>query len=152
MCDVRFNFSVDEEKKVKDMFWQILNHDATFKCKTPCTTNKYTSSLLHTVPQPGSTIINVVFDRTLEVSRSTFSINGQTLLTRLGGSVSSGRTLLWILVTLLGASQVTSDYVRILRNDRTQTQSILLTKGHSRILLVSDYCKDIALPVGQIFI
>ena len=124
LCDVRFNFSVGEEKRVGDMFWQIFQHDATFKCKTPCTTNKYTTSLLHTVPQPGSTIVNVVFDRTVEVTRSTFNINGQTLLTRLGGSVSSGRTLLWILVTLLGASQVISDNFTILRNDRPQTQSI----------------------------
>ena len=53
-----------------------------------------------------NTGINLVFDRTISVTRSTFSINEQTFLTRLGGSVSSGRTLLWILVTLLGAPQV----------------------------------------------
>ena len=48
----------------------------------------------------------VTFDQTVEVTHSAFGINGQTLLARLGGSVSSGRTLLWLLVTLLGAPQV----------------------------------------------
>ena len=48
----------------------------------------------------------LVFDKTHEVGHSAFSIDGQTFLTRLGGSVSSGRTLLWILVTVFGAVQV----------------------------------------------
>ena len=47
-----------------------------------------------------------MFEKILEVGHSTFSINEQTFVTRLGGSVSGGRTLLWILVSLLGASQV----------------------------------------------
>ena len=38
--------------------------------------------------------------------------SSQTLLTRLGGSVSSGRTLLWILLTLLGLSQVIFDHLK----------------------------------------
>ena len=41
-----------------------------------------------------------------KVARSSFSINGQTLLTRLGGSVSSGRTLVWIILTILATSKV----------------------------------------------
>ena len=45
--------------------------------------------------------MRLVFDKTISVARSTFSINSQTFLTRLGGSVSTGRTLLWILVTVL---------------------------------------------------
>ena len=70
-----------------------------------CTTTKYSSRLLQSVPHDFSTMF-VVFDRTVDVARSSFSISEQTFLTRLGGSVSSGRTLLWILVTMLGAAQV----------------------------------------------
>ena len=69
------------------------------------TTTKYTTRLLQNVPHDYSTML-VAFDRTVDVTHSTFSINEQTLLTRLGGSVSSGRTLLWILVSLLGATKV----------------------------------------------
>ena len=48
----------------------------------------------------------IVFDKKIEIVRSTFKIDEQTFLTRLGGSVSSGRTVLWILVSLIGAFQV----------------------------------------------
>ena len=52
------------------------------------------------------TALIIVFDRTAEVTHTRFSINEQTLLTKLGGAVSSGRTLLWILVSILGGIQV----------------------------------------------
>ena len=58
------------------------------------------------LPLENLTFLDLVFDKTLKVGHSAFSIDGQTFLTRLGGSVSSGRTLLWILVSLLGVSQV----------------------------------------------
>ena len=50
--------------------------------------------------------INLIFDRTVDVTQAAFRINAKTFLTRLGGAVASGRTLLWILVSLLGATQV----------------------------------------------
>ena len=54
----------------------------------------------------GVTYLILAFDKTLEVDHSDFSIDSQTFLARLGGSVSSGRTLLWILVSLFGVAQV----------------------------------------------
>ena len=51
-------------------------------------------------------IFDIVFDKTVEIIHTKFSTNAETLLTGFGGSVSSGRTLLWILVSLLGVSQV----------------------------------------------
>ena len=113
MCNERFNVSKAKERQIHEMFEYLFQHNVKFKCKAPCTTNKYTTSLLHTISQHEDMVIKVVFDRTLEVTRSTFSINSQTFLTSLGGSVSSGRTLLWILVTLLGASQVISKHFRV---------------------------------------
>ena len=108
ICNGRFNFSTAKEMQIKKMFQQIYRHDMKFKCRKPCTTNMYRSRLLHNVPHPDTRrrIVQMVFDKTLRVSRSTFSIDSQTFLARMGGSVSSGRTLLWLLVTLLGASQV----------------------------------------------
>ena len=107
ICNKKFNISMDMEAQLFGLFRQVYFHDLRghFKCKTPCTTYKYTTKFLHDVPFFSPSII-IVFDRTLSVAQSTFSINSQTLLTRLGGSVSSGRTLLWILITLLGACEV----------------------------------------------
>ena len=55
----------------------------------------------------GAAEIFIVFDQISDVSRSRFSINGLTLYSKLGGLIGAGRTLLWILVSLLGAAQVT---------------------------------------------
>ena len=49
---------------------------------------------------------NIMYDRKVDVTHSTFSIDEQTLLTKLGGSVSLGRTLLWIIASILGGTQV----------------------------------------------
>ena len=109
MCNERFSVSKETSYKIGKLFHSIYVNDVKFRCQTPCTTNKFTTRVLHTVPHR-NTVIVLVFDKTLEVTSSTFSISSQTLLTRLGGSVSSGRTLLWIILTLLGASQVISEH------------------------------------------
>ena len=108
MCDKRFNVSSDQNQKIERLLRLQQTHDRTFNCRTPCTTNVYTSKYAQTMPSSisNTTGLFLVFEKTLVVGHSTFSINSQTFLTRLGGSVSSGRTLLWILVSLLGASQV----------------------------------------------
>ena len=61
----------------------------------------------------------ITFDNTIEIFQSTFSIDEQTFLTRLGGSVSSGRTLLWLFLTLLGGFQVGVDLVRFTNTQTT---------------------------------
>ena len=53
-------------------------------------------------------MLSIVFDQKIAVSHSRFSINGQTFLTKVGGFIGVGRTSLWILISLLGAPQVTS--------------------------------------------
>ena len=114
MCNGRFNISKTEKRELKNLFQKIHHHDVKFKCEPPCTTNLYTTRLLdNTIPHASDTLLLLVFDRTLQVTRSTFSIDSQTFLARLGGSVSSGRTLLWIMITLLGTSQVPRYYLII---------------------------------------
>ena len=88
---------------------RLYGHDYKFKCKTPCQTNKYSTrlydkSILHS--SSPVTSLSIIFDKTVEIVHTKFSIGIDTLLTGFGGSVSSGRTLLWILVSLLGLSQV----------------------------------------------
>ena len=68
-----------------------------------------TSTFDHKTPSP-SMSLNLVFDDTIDVANTFLSIDGQTLLTRLGGSVSSGRTLPWILGIIFAASQVSRKF------------------------------------------
>ena len=107
------NISKEKASKVEKLWITIFNHNLKFTCETPCTTTKYTTRLLQSVPHDFSAM-HVVFDRTVDITHSTFSISEQTLLTRLGGSVSSGRTFLWILVSLLGTTKVVNDNIPVL--------------------------------------
>ena len=101
-------FQLKKTWKLKNCWSRSFFHGPSFKCRTPCTTNVYTTKYVQTTPPPveNLTFLALVFDKTLEVGHSAFSIDGQIFLTRLGGSVSSGQTLLLILVTVFGAVQV----------------------------------------------
>ena len=107
MCNKRFNLTESKDVKLKQIFRTILSHVMKFKCKTPCTQRVYQKTLTHQIPDNG-TFLLFTFSPKVAVTKSLFSIDAQTLLTRFGGSVSSGRTLLWILLSLVGASQVPS--------------------------------------------
>ena len=94
ICNERFNLSKDKNKEVSNLMTQIHVHSGKFKCPTPCTKNKYTTTLLKTAPHPNARI-KLVFDETIEVASSTFSMNGLALLSNLGGSVSSAQCVHW---------------------------------------------------------
>ena len=61
-----------------------------------------------TSPSHQYTEIYLKFDRTVYITKSGLSIDGLTLLTQAGGYIGFGRTVLWILVSLIGAAQVPS--------------------------------------------
>ena len=107
ICNRKFNVPKKRDNEINKIFRSFYYHDRKFNCRTPCTKNIYTSRFVHSAPSRfKSNTLVLIFDKTIEVGRSSFSIDGQTLMTRLGGSVSSGRTLIWIILTILSASQV----------------------------------------------
>ena len=110
-CDQKLNLSHGKLVDIDSMFRHLYWKDFRSHCKTPCSKSKYTTRLSSTnkIPFP-KTIINIIFDQKLDVARSRFSINGNTFLMKLGGLIGVGRTLLWILVSLLGAVQVTTPH------------------------------------------
>ena len=105
MCNEKFNVSTNKNWEIKYLLYQFIFQNWDFECEIPCTRNKYATRFLSKASWPQTTL-NLAFERTVDVTQSTFSIDEQTLLTKLGGAVSSGRTLLWILVSILGAAQV----------------------------------------------
>ena len=105
ICNKTFSLRQTEDKKVKQIFREIFFHNFPFKCPEPCTKNAYRTKLTHRIPKNGTSLI-ITFNSKINIVRTKFSTDGQTLLTRLGGSVSSGRTLLWILLCSLGTAQV----------------------------------------------
>ena len=106
MCNRKFNVSSTKAEKITDYFWRLYVHNMKFKCRTPCSTTNFTTQLVHTTKSDDFTTLVIVFDSKVDIVHSSFKIDEQTFVTRLGGSVSSGRTLLWILLGLLGTFEV----------------------------------------------
>ena len=111
ICNKRFNIKDNTTvERIRKLFNNLYYHDFNYgdRCRVPCLTNVYNTRFVHKAKKKKATILAITFDNTVEVFQSSFSIDEQTFLTRLGGSVSSGRTLLWISLTLLGVVQVSS--------------------------------------------
>ena len=101
-CDRKFNLSLNRSNNIASLFWNLGLRDS---CRTPCTKSKYTTRFLDEVPSD-SRGLDIVFDNTVDITRARFSIDIYTFLTKSGGFIGVGRTLLWILVSLLGTAQV----------------------------------------------
>ena len=114
MCNKQIYVTdMNKTAKMNKLFKHLYYHDGTFKCMSPCSTNVYNTRFVHKAVDKRTRLV-ITFEKTVEVLQSTFSIDEQTFLTRLGGSVSSGRTLLWIFLTLLGIIQVgTSNHLLV---------------------------------------
>jgi len=106
MCNQKFNVSSTRSEVIKILFWQVGFQNRKVECKKPCTKNTYKTRYLATSPSDGNTEIFLRFDRTVYITKSGLSIDGLTLLTKAGGYIGFGRTVLWILVSLIGAAQV----------------------------------------------
>ena len=107
ICNQKFNFSPYETCVIEKRMDHIVSTNLRSNCQVPCTKTTYTTRLKSKTPFYSGIRIIIMFDQKVDVARSRFSINSLTLLTRLGGLIGVGRTLLWILVSLLGAAQVT---------------------------------------------
>ena len=106
ICDQVFNLTSEEDKKVKQMFWEIADYFVPKSCKTPCVLRSFATQLTYKSPTDANPLIGITFDPVVSVTRSSFSLSGENLATMVGGSVSSGRTLLWALLSLVSASQL----------------------------------------------
>ena len=130
MCNKRFNFSEVRDRQLKEKFMHLYYHDGKSKCRTPCVKNVYHSRFALRFPDLAITLLTIVFEKTIKITHSKFSTDEQTLLIRyecsvrcifsipmfvferLGGSVSSGRTLLWIFITIFALSHVVHSSIK----------------------------------------
>ena len=108
MCNKRFNNSNKARlSRINKLLKHVYFHDGETQCRPPCSSTLYNTKLVHKAPRTDNQMsVEITFDNVVQVVHSTLSINEQTFLTRLGGSVSSGRTLLWVVLALVGMSKV----------------------------------------------
>ena len=119
LCNKKFNLSEEEGNKIRDLFDKQLNFKPLL-CKKPCTETTYEVQAMQMINLQSSGI-GLIFDTSVDVTQTEFTATFVTLLTGLGGSVSqfrhkfeisnivlqvsSGRTLLWIVMVVVSAVQ-----------------------------------------------
>ena len=108
MCNKRFNISNKARlARINKLLKHVYFHDGESQCRPPCSSTLFNTKLIHKAPRTNNQMsVEITFDNVVQVVHSTLSIDDQTFLTRLGGSVSSGRTLLWIFLALIGMNKV----------------------------------------------
>ena len=108
MCNQKFNITDTKDKSLLVTFSQVLHQNRKAECKKPCIMDTYKTRYFASIPNKRTEII-IQFEKTIYITKSKLSIDELTLLTRTGGIIGFGRTLLWILLSLLGAAQVIQD-------------------------------------------
>ena len=100
-CNTFIHKSENESQHIISWIDEMYKSYQTKNCKKPCTHTTFETALLEEVASDFDRI-TLRFDQEVDITRSVFSINTHTFLTRLGGSVSLGRTSLWIFLSILG--------------------------------------------------
>ena len=100
ICKGHLNISVAKyNAKNMEIGLGILVDQETH-CPAPCTANVYRSQLDYQVARThhfqGTT--SILFEKHAIVHKASFSIGHITLLSRIGGYISGGRTLFWMIV------------------------------------------------------
>jgi len=103
VCNKRFNMTEEEGNRIRDLFDKNFNFKASL-CKKPCTQTTYEVQSMQEIKYPTASI-GLNFDSFVESTETEFKTTFVTLLTGLGGSVSSGRTLLWISLVVVSMLQ-----------------------------------------------
>ena len=101
ICNTVLNATSHTKDLVDSIFQRyFLLGQKPFTCQLPCTQTVYETKLVYKTPI-ASHMVALTFSPLVSVTRSSFRLSSQSLVSNLGGSVSSGRTLLWGILTLL---------------------------------------------------
>ena len=104
-CNKRFNLTKGEQNfmMIQKTLRSIIDDYQPITCKRPCTKFIFETKRLYEVPHSNEENgIKIVFDKTVDYTKTSFLIGVPSLLTGLGGAVAGGRTLMWCIVTVLG--------------------------------------------------
>ena len=105
-CQRNLNLTYEESKSVYNLLNDIITNYDSKACKLPCTIRSYHSKFSSYNPINNNVIssgISIIFDESVAISQTNWVINAKTLLLRLGSVVGVCRTLLWILLIIVGA-------------------------------------------------
>ena len=119
VCNQKFNLTKEDKttKNIYDILYEITNDFEPNSCKRPCRKFLFeTQKLYENTRHFDINSIMVVFPKKVELIKTSFLTTVPNLLTGLGGAVSSGQTLMWLIVTLLGINTAVDRLKQLIRN------------------------------------
>ena len=105
LCDKTFHFGTENNvtKETIELLKVITNDYESSSCKRPCRKFVFKTQELYENTRSGvENAVTIVFAKRVEHIKISFLLSIPSLLTGLGGAVSSGQTLMWIIVSILG--------------------------------------------------
>ena len=103
MCNQTFNVTRTDwhVKEIERILNEIVNDHVSISCRPPCHKYHFKTEFMYGGKiRFKDNLLRIVFSKDIEHTKTYFSFNIQTLLTGFGGAVSSGQTLMWIVITL----------------------------------------------------
>ena len=103
-CNDTINLNEDDTKYVSFLMTNIIDgHEDESGCLLPCNYLKFNTKLMLFDDRTKKYGLFILFDDTVETTRSRMVINPETLITRIGGIIGVGKELLWIVLICSGA-------------------------------------------------
>ena len=108
VCNNKFDLNKDDVRviEIENILGEVIDGYKSQACKPPC--QKYifeTDKLYKVTDESYDNAVRIVFSKKVEHTKTYFLIKIPDFLTRLGGAVAGGRTLMWLLVTIFGFSK-----------------------------------------------
>ena len=85
------------------------------KCYTPCKVKRYHSRKIGPRQGSNSTGIIVWFEKEVEITKSEFTLNPTTLISKFGGFIGISKNFLWIMITIISSAGVLRSRFNILK-------------------------------------
>ena len=105
ICNNTFALTIKDEsvRQLNEVYSNVLGDFKSNSCKEPCTKYIFETELLYdTVSEGTENAVLIVLDKNVQLTKTTFLIGFSNILTGLGGAISGGRTLLWIIISVFG--------------------------------------------------
>ena len=92
---------------------ELVDEYESKTCKPCCKKYIFKTQKLYENQRIGDeNAVKIVFPRRVKLIRTSFLMNTQNLLTGFGGAISSGQTLMWIIVTILGLAKALERFAK----------------------------------------
>ena len=109
VCNTKFDLNKDDihAKEIQNILQEVIDGYESKTCKPPCQKYVFETDKLYEMRDDNyENEVRIVFSKKVEHTKTYFLIKIPDFLTRIGGAVAGGRTLMWLLLTIFGFSKL----------------------------------------------